>query len=62
MKSIRRMMPQVRAMFSGKHTDAEMERELAAHLSLLSGLLIESRLLGQVTRAYGQIAGSGRYC
>ena len=35
MKSIRRMMRQVRAMFSGERADAEMERELAAHLLLL---------------------------
>jgi hypothetical protein len=35
MKSIRRMMRQVRAMFGGKRADAEMERELAAHLLLL---------------------------
>ena len=35
MKSIRRMMRQVRAMFSGGGADAEMERELAAHLLLL---------------------------
>ncbi|HEY1963327.1 MAG TPA: ABC transporter permease, partial [Acidobacteriaceae bacterium] len=35
MKSIRRMMRQVRAKFSGERTDAEIERELAAHLLLL---------------------------
>ncbi len=35
MKSIRRMTRQVRAMFSGERADAEMERELAAHLVLL---------------------------
>ena len=35
MKSIRRMMWQVRAIFSGERADAEMERELAAHLLLL---------------------------
>ena len=35
MKSIRRMMRQVRAMFGGERADAEMERELAAHLLLL---------------------------
>jgi putative ABC transport system permease protein len=35
MKSIRRMMRQLRAMFSGERADAEMERELAAHLLLL---------------------------
>ncbi len=35
MKSIRRMMRQVRTMLSGERADAEMERELAAHLLLL---------------------------
>jgi predicted permease len=35
MKSIRRVMRQVWAMFSGERADAEMERELAAHLVLL---------------------------
>ena len=34
MKSIRRMMRQVRAMFSGEPADAEMDRELAANLLL----------------------------
>ena len=35
MKSIGRLMQRVRAMFSGERADAEMERELVAHLLLL---------------------------
>jgi hypothetical protein len=35
MRSIRRLMRKVRARLTAEHADAEVERELAAHLVLL---------------------------
>jgi putative ABC transport system permease protein len=55
MKSIRRIMRQVQAMFGRARADAEMERELAAHLLLLEDEMIrkgatpdKARLLARI--------------
>ena len=55
MKSIRRMMRQVRAMFSGERADAEMERELAAHLLWLTRIAREQERLASELEIAQQI-------
>jgi len=59
MKRIRRMMRQVRAMFSGERADAEMERELAAHLLLLEDEMMRKGATPEEARRLARIKLGG---
>ena len=59
MKSMRRMIWQVRAMFSGEHADAEMERELATHLHLLEDELMRKGATPDEARRLARIQLGG---
>lgn len=59
MKRIRRMMRQMQAMFGGKHADAEMERELAAHLLLLEDEMMRKGATPEEARRLARIKLGG---
>ena len=59
MKSIRRIIRRVRAMFGGERADAEMERELAAHLLLLEDEMMRNGATPDEARRLARIKLGG---